>query len=212
MTRRRPRFAASLTAFASAACLVFAAAAPAEEKTFDFKDPKGVNGLVFVMDSELEPIVGMVGGVGGTVRYDPANPESFAGAITVDIAQIAFINPGMTAVLKGADWLGIEDQLIATMEFNSATALSDTEQGSTILEVESVLKFTGKEIPLTLTLEADHNPEAAAQRGGAKSGDLLVLRASFELSRLQLGIKEDAKQETVGPMINVIVPIVGYSQ
>ena len=56
------------TALLSAASL--ATSAIAEPVTFDFADPKGVNGVAFVMDSALEPIVGAVGGIAGTVSYD----------------------------------------------------------------------------------------------------------------------------------------------
>jgi polyisoprenoid-binding protein YceI len=196
------------------------AAAPllqAEAVEFDFKDPKGVNGLVFVMDSQLEPIVGMVGGVTGTVEYDPADPTTFAGEISVDIGQISFINPGMTKVLQGADWLDIADRFITTMRFDSAklaegSESADAEPGTTKLEVEATLIFGEEELPMTLPLSVTHLPDAAADRGAAKEGDLLLLRSEFSVSRIDLGINPEQPTDKVGPMIRVMVPIAGYSK
>ena len=51
--------------------LTIAATASAASDEFDFKDPKGVNAIYFVLDSELEPIMGMATGISGTVTFDP---------------------------------------------------------------------------------------------------------------------------------------------
>jgi len=182
----------------------------AEPTSFDFKDPKGVNGVAFVVDSKLEPIVGMVSGVSGTVAYDPADPMGFAGSVSVDLATVSLVNAGMVSVLKGTDWLNISDAFVATFEFQKVTAVTEGEEP--ILTVESVLRFGDMEIPQTLEIQVTHLPDAAKDRGGAKAGDLLVLRSMFKLSRTELGIKPDMGPDQVGDEIMVMVPIVGYSQ
>ena len=42
--------------------------------TFDFKDPKGVNNVVFKTDAPLESINGTATGISGSVTFDPDNP------------------------------------------------------------------------------------------------------------------------------------------
>ncbi|MEM1107241.1 MAG: YceI family protein [Planctomycetota bacterium] len=203
------------TLAAAAAATVFLGAglsATAEPIDFDFKDPKGVNGVVFVVDSELEPITGMIGGVAGTISYDPADPTSFGGEISVDLAKLSFINGGMTKVLQGADWLNFSDKFVATMTFDEVVSANDTGDGIQMITVSGVMSFGGKEVPLTTVIEAAHVKDGAAKRGGAKEGDLLVLRSMFNISRIDLGINEEMPTDKVGETITVMVPIAGYSK
>ena len=58
--------------FASVAATAFAA--PLE---FDFKDPKGVNNVIFKTDAPLESINGTATGISGKVTFDPDNPGAF---------------------------------------------------------------------------------------------------------------------------------------
>lgn len=203
----------TLTAMTAAAITLGAGLdAIAEPIEFDFKDPKGVNGVAFVVDSDLEPITGMIGGVGGIISYDPADPLSFGGEITVDLAEISFINAGMTKVLKGADWLNFSDAFVATMKFEKVVSAEETESGSQMLDVHGVMSFGGKDVPMSVMVDVTHLPDAAEKRGGAKSGDLLVLRSMFNLSRIDMGINEEAPTDKVGEKITVMVPIAGYSK
>lgn len=203
----------TLAAMTAAAITIGAGlGAQAESVEFDFKDPKGVNGVVFVVDSELEPITGMIGGIGGAISYDPADPMSFDGQITVDLSEISFINAGMTKVLKGADWLNFSDAFVATLSFDKVVSAAETEKGGQMLDVHGTMTFGGKDVPLSVMIDVTHLPDAAKDRGGAKSGDLLVLRSMFNLSRIDLGINEEMPTDKVGEKITVMVPIVGYSK
>ena len=61
--------------------LFLAAAVSAAPVKFDFKDPKGVNNVVFKTDALLESINGTASGISGTVMFDPENPSATAGKI-----------------------------------------------------------------------------------------------------------------------------------
>ena len=201
------------TAAALATTLAAVLAAPsswAEAQTYSFDDPKGTNGVAFVMDSELEPLVGIVGGVQGEVSYDPADPTSLTGEVSVDMAEVKMINATMVDHLKGAQWLNIEDQFIATMRFDEVTSTKsgDDESDATMLTVEATLMFGQQELPMTLQLSVTQIPGGGKDRGGAESGDLLVLRSQLVLSRKELGIKPEMGTEKVGDEIAVMVPVV----
>lgn len=58
-------------------------AAFAAPQTFDFKDPKGVNNVVFKLDAPLEAVNGSASGIAGTVTFDPENPAATKGKIVV---------------------------------------------------------------------------------------------------------------------------------
>ncbi len=66
----------TLNLLSIAACVATASAAADK---FDFKDPKGVNAIYFVLDSELEPIMGMATGISGTVNPGPPLPNDAVG-------------------------------------------------------------------------------------------------------------------------------------
>ena len=196
----------------SLALLLPGAAASAEATEYDFQDPKGVSGVTFVMDSKVEPIIGIIGGVAGTVSYDPEAPETFGGEISIDLATTKMINDTMAKHLKGKEWLNIQDQFRATMSFDQVVSSEPGEESGTVLQVASTLSFGGKSIEMQIPIEATVVPGGAAERGGAESGDLLVLRSMIEVSRLELGIKEDMPTDKVGETIMVLIPVVGYSQ
>ncbi|MFZ4683477.1 MAG: YceI family protein, partial [Terrimicrobiaceae bacterium] len=77
----------------------------AEPLTFDFKDPKGVNNVVFKLDAPLESINGTASGVSGTVTIDPANPGEAKGKIVVATDSLTVPNPVMKEHLVGEKWL-----------------------------------------------------------------------------------------------------------
>lgn len=200
------------TALCSLVALALTLPAWAEPVTFDFKDPKNVNGVAFVMDSDLEPIVGTVGGVAGTVSYDPADPSSLSGHVSVDLNQVSFVNPGMTKALKGAKWLGLDGAQAATMHFDSSELKHAHDADEPIVTVTGRMVLGAVEVPMTVDVSVVHHADGAKERGRAKSGDLLVLRSMFQLDRVALGINPAAPADKIGPKILVMVPVVGYSQ
>src|SRR2546430_1265819 len=60
-------------------------AAPIE---FDFKDPKGVNNVIFKTDAPLESINGTATGISGKVTFDPDNPGAIKGKIVVQSSSL----------------------------------------------------------------------------------------------------------------------------
>ena len=196
----------------SLAALLLAPGVRAETKTFSFADPKGVNGVSFFVDSPLEPLVGIVGGVAGTVNYDPEDPASFDGEVSVDMAEVKMINSTMVDHLKGAQWLDIEDRFLATMTFDEVEEVVSRDGSSAVLRVASTLGFGQRQLPMTLEIQVDHFADQAKDRGATDSGDLLVLRSIFRLDRTELGLKPEIGPEKVGRVIEVRVPVVGYEQ
>ncbi|MEM6551675.1 MAG: YceI family protein [Planctomycetota bacterium] len=181
----------------------------AGSSNYDFKDPKGVNALLIIMDSELEPIVGMANGISGKVSYDPAKPTSLAGAIELDVQSIQLSNERMTQVMRGASWINAEAFGKITVTFNKVTEVVE-EDGDLFLIVDATLEAMGKTLAKELEIEVDHFKDGAKERGGAESGDLLRLICDFEVTREELGIKPDMGDRVVANEIVISVAIVGY--
>ncbi len=197
----------------AALTLVFAASTSLadEPKTFDFQDPKGVNGLLIIMDSPLEPIVGMADGISGEVSYDADSPEELSGSLVLDVNSIQLTNEKMTQVMRGASWLNAEKFGTITVNFGKVTA-AETEDGETFLTVSATIEAMGRTVEKEIELIAEYLPDAAKERGGAEAGDLLRLASEFVVTRQELGIKPDMGDQVVADEILISVAIVGYSQ
>lgn len=182
--------------------------AMAEAVTYDFADPKGVNGVMFVLDSEVEPFVGIGGGITGEVTYDPAEPTSFSGSISLDATTLQLVSGRMTDVMYGADWLNVEERPTITVTFNEThQVVEDDPEAPVTLIVEGTLSFGPFSIEKEFEIEPTFVENGGTQRG-AGQGDLLVLRCEFTVNRFDLGIEDPS--DKVSPEITVFVPIVGY--
>src|SRR5713226_7190084 len=95
-------FAASITLALTAAS--FCSAGPIE---FDFKDPKGVNNIVFKTDAPLESINGTATAISGKVVFDPQNPAAVKGKLLVAASSLHVGNPMQKEHLHGANWMDV---------------------------------------------------------------------------------------------------------
>ena len=198
----------SAVALASA---FFAAPALAEEVTYDFQDPKAVNGICFINDSPLEPFVGFGQGVEGTVDYDPASPESFTGSISVAADTLRVTNDQMTEHMLSPGWLDATDGAKFEAVFDEVTEVAEADGGATLLTVQGKLKYGAVEVDKTYTIEATIEKGGAAARGPKNAkGDLLVLRSDFTIDRIDFGFKPEMDDAEVAKKIYVMVRIVGY--
>jgi len=178
-------------------------------KHFDFQDPKGVNALLFLMDSETEPIVGMGKNIRGTVRYDG---RQLVGSLEIDAKDLHASNDRMTQVMHGEPWLNIAEHKTITVTFGKVLGVTPHENGSHTLMQEATINVLGVRVQTRINVNATHVIDGAKKRGGAKSGDLLVLRSTFEFDRKAFGIKPDMDFEKVGQKIRIIAHIAGYEK
>src|SRR5882724_10535445 len=108
--------------------LGLSSAAPLE---FDFKDPKGVNNVVFKTDAPLESINGTATGVSGTVTFDPASPDAIKGKIVVEAKSLHVPNSTMQGHLQSDMWLDVAKFPTITFEVISADNVKTVENVTT---------------------------------------------------------------------------------
>lgn len=187
-----------------------ALAAHAAPRSFDFKDPKGVNNVQFKLDAPLESITGTATGITGTVAFDATEPGATSGRIVLDTASLSVGNPLMAEHLRSADWLDVAKHPAIVFE---ATKLANVRtQGTQILADASgrlTVKGVTKDVtvPVTLTYLAD---KLGARLGDAKiQGDLLVLRATFTINRSDYGIQAGQMTDKVAETIHLSLSIAG---
>lgn len=177
--------------------------------SFDFKDPKSVNTIAFILDSTLEPILGVASGISGTVSFDPENPKAATGRIVVEAKSLHTENKGMKDTLHGADWLDVEKYPTVEFAFKKVTEAGSPEKDVYELTVVGDLTCRGVTKEIAVPVKATLLPGKLGERNRNVKGDLLVLRSNFVMKRTDFGIKPDVPAQTVANDIELRVSIVG---
>lgn len=192
-------------------CLCFAFSAVAAPKEYSFKDPKGVNSMSFVLDSLLEPIMGLASGVSGTLTFDPDKPEATKGKIVVEAKSLHLQNQRMEDVLHGDDWIDVERYPDVSFEFKKVDNVKRTPGGAVEMNVTGDFTLKGTTRTITIPVRMTHLPGRMSDRLRGAQGDLLVVRANFTINRTDYGIKEGMGDETVAHDIEIRASIVGMA-
>lgn len=196
----------SLLIVAAAALSLPAYAAP---MTFDFKDPKGVNNVTFHLDAPLESINGTANGVSGTITVDPENIAATKGKISVTTESLTVPNAMMKEHMLGEQWLNAKKNPEITFEVKS---LGDIETKGNVTEADVTGTFTLNGVSKEITVEAKvtYLPGKLGDRTmGKVQGDLVVIRAEFEIKRSDYNIQPGQNEDKVGNEIELKLAIAG---
>lgn len=196
-------------AIAGMLAVVSAAPLSAASLKFDFQDPKGVNSVSFLLDSEVEPIRGFSGGVRGELTFDPAAPDKTGGKLIVAAESLRTPNAEMDKALHGPDWLDVS--VNPEISFEIKKIASAKKSGDNRYELKAVGDFSCKGITkeLTITIHATYLKGAASKRMRGAEGDLLVTRADFKINRSDFDIKKGFPGVVVAEEIQISAQIVG---
>lgn len=192
-----------------AIALLCTASAFADQVAFDFKDPKGVNNIVFKLDAPLESISGTTNGISGVIQADPANPEDIKGKIVVDAKTLTVPNPLMQEHMLGAEWLDTAKHPEITFEINEVLN-SKKDGNSGTAEVKGVFTLKGVSKEMTVPVKVTYLPGRLADRtAGKMQGDLLVVRTNFQINRGEFGIKQGENLDKVSDVIDISLALAG---
>lgn len=180
----------------------------AETLNFDFKDPKGVNNATFTLDAPLEAINGSANGVSGTVKFDPAHPDKTTGKIVVDAKSLHVPNPMMKEHLHGNQWMDTARYGEITFEAKSMKNVKTTGDNTTA-DVSGILTIKGRSKDVTVPVKLTYLKDKLGMRVPNMKGDLLVLRADFEINRADFDINPGAPADKVAETIELKLSIAG---
>lgn len=176
--------------------------------SFDFKDPKGVNNIVFKLDAPLESINGTASGISGTVTGDPENLESIKGRIVVATETLRVPNPIMNEHLHGDKWLDIKTHPEIVFDLKKLSNVKrDGNSGTADVTGTFTLKGVSKEI--TVPVKVTYLPGKLKARGGDVDGDLLVIRSEFKITRSDFQIQAGQNTDKVADEIDISLSIAG---
>lgn len=181
----------------------------AESRTYDFKDPKGVNNVAFTLDAPLEAINGSANGIRGKIEFDRDRPEATRGRIVVEAASMHVPNPMMKEHMHGPQWMDVAKypEIVFTVE-----SLKNVRRNGPNIEADAVgrMQIHGVEKPMTIPVRLTWLPDKlAARTNGRMQGDLLVVRAQFTVKRSDFGINPSAPTEKVADEVQLKLAIAG---
>jgi len=185
-----------------------ALAAPLE---FDFKDPKGVNNVVFKTDAPLESINGVATGISGRVTFDPDNPGAMKGKIIVQASSLHLGNLMQKEHLHSDKWLDVAKYPEITFEVESAKNVK-TQGNVTTADVTGKFSLHGVTKTITVPVKMTFLKDQLKARIPDKDGDLLVIRASFKIKRSDFGINPGQGEDKVSDDIELNLSIAGAAQ
>jgi len=175
---------------------------------FDLKDPKGVNTINFVLDSELEPIMGLASGITGKITFDPDDPKKTDGLVVIEAATLHTQNKGMTDTLHGPDWLDIKQH--PEVKFNFKSIKDAKKDGdSHVLSVVGDFECKGVTKEMTIPVRLTYLKDKLGGRMRGAKGHLLAIRTEFKIKRSDFGIKPDMGPAVVAEEIEIRAAIVG---
>ena len=179
----------------------------ADSMKFDFRDPKKVNNVLFLMDAPLESISGTSIGVSGTVSFDPAKPAATTGKIVLATSSLHVDNPVMKKHMLDEGWMHVSK--FPTIEFVAEKMSKVKTSGTTIiatlagkLTVKGVTKKVS--VPVRLTYL-----KGMLIKRNRVPGDLLVLRCDFIIKRSDYGINAGNNEEKVSDEIELKLRVAG---
>ncbi len=179
----------------------------AGSKSFDFKDPKGVNTIIFQMDALLESINGSGAGISGSVEFDPEEPSQTSGVILLDASSLRVDNPVLQEHMHGEEWLNVGQ--FPSIEF-SFSQLSDVKRSGRELSAMAEGKMTIRNttIKMKVPVKISHL-QGMLEKRNKTPGDLLVVRSQFSVSREDFGIRSGEHLDKVANQIDISLNLAG---
>jgi len=175
----------------------------ADSMKFDFRDPKKVNNVVFLMDAPLESISGTSIGVSGTVSFDPAKPAATTGKIVLATSSLHVDNPVMKKHMLDEGWMHVSK--FPTIEFVAGKMTNVKTSGTNITgTIAGKLTVKKVSVPVRLTYL-----KGMLIKRNRVPGDLLVLRCDFTIKRSDYGINAGNNEEKVSDEIELKLRVAG---
>jgi polyisoprenoid-binding protein YceI len=190
------------------ALVASAGIALAAPQTFDFKDPKGINNAGFKLDAPLESINGSASGVSGTVTFDSENPGATTGKIVVATASLMVPNSMQRTHMLSDKWLDaakFPEISFESKEFKNVK----TDGDNTTADVTGTFTLKGISKELTVPVKLTYMKDKLGDRVPGQKGDLLVIRAGFNIKRGDFNINPGQYEDKVSDTIELTLSIAG---
>ena len=174
---------------------------------FDFKDPKGVNSIIFQMDAPLESINGSGDGVHGEITYNPKKPEDTKGTIFLDAKSLHVGNPVLKEHMHGEDWLNVEKYGQIKFQLSKLHNIKKTKN-DLLAEAKGKMSIRNITIEMNIPVKITYLKDLLIKRNRTP-GDLLIIRSKFTVKRDDFDIQKGEKLEKVANNIEISLNLAG---
>jgi polyisoprenoid-binding protein YceI len=182
------------------------------QQTFSFEDKNGRNQITFFSETPLEDITGTANGISGKISFDVADfSKTLKGNLTVSVASM---NSGIelrNQHLKGANWLNAEKFPLISFEIKEVTSVKQISDSKLELKVKGNFSLHGVTKEILVDAEATYLDENEQTQKRAP-GDLLGVRAKFNVKLSEFGVKNQLIGNKVAEDIEIGVNIVGSNK
>lgn len=171
------------------------------KKTFHVNSRAGNCQVSVFSQSTLEDFTTVCNRVSGQFQLDPRNLEAFAGKFTLRVEDMRTGIELRDQHLRGADWLDAAKHPEIVMEFTKAEAAKRQDANSAAMKLVGTCTLRGKTNPVSIPAIVTYLDESPATMKLVK-GDVVRIRADFELKLSDYGITGPAGSEIIGMKVS----------
>ena len=174
---------------------------------FDFKDPKGVNNIIFQMDAPLESINGSGDKISGKVFFDPSNPKNTKGTMILDASSLHVGNPLLKEHMHGKDWLDVEKYPKIKFQLSKLHNIKKNKH-DLFADAKGKMSIRNVTIEMNIPVRITYLKDMLIKRNRTP-GDLLILRSKFTVKRDDFNIQKGKNLEKVANEIEISLNLAG---
>ncbi len=181
-------------------------------QTFNFEDKNGRNQVTFFSATPLEDITGTANGIAGTITFDVANfAKTLKGNL---IVKVSSMNTGIelrNQHMKGANWLNAEKFPEIVFAIKEVMNVKQVDNNKLEFKIKGDFAMHGITKEVISDAEATYLDENEQTQRRAP-GDLLGVRAKFNVKLSDFGVNNQIIGNKVADNIEVSVNIVGSNK
>ena len=182
------------------------------EQTFSFKDKAGRNQATFFSKTPLEDITGMSSDIWGSVSFNIEDVENtLKGEVLISTASLKSGIDLRDEHIRSADWLDAEKFPNISFNIKKVTGIEKVKDNTLKVKVlgDFTVRGVTKEVLSEVTLVYLEENELTKMRA---PGDLLGVRANFNINLADYGVEHMALGKKVADEIEINVNIVGSNK
>ncbi|VAX27034.1 hypothetical protein MNBD_IGNAVI01-836 [hydrothermal vent metagenome] len=180
-------------------------------QTFNFADKMGRNQATFYSETPIEDINGTASGLSGTATLDVSDFSTLKGKIEVTVESFKTGIEMRDGHVQGKKWLNAKQFPVVSFEIKKVSDIKQVSDTKLTAKVTGDFTLHGVTKEVTADVKAQLLEESEMTKPRMK-GDLLSVRASFNIKLSDFGIENNIIGKKVADDIEVGLNMVGTNK